>query len=122
MTAKATGLVPMARVADVQRSIDFYKLLAMELRGNLKSKEGTLLWAYVACQGAELMFSRGDPVAASQQGVLFYLYTPDLLALRDHLLAAGVEVSAITYPEYMPKGEVCLNDPDGYSLLIGQAG
>ena len=69
------------------------------------------------------MFARAsEPVVASQQAVLFYLYTPDLVALRDHLLTSGVRVSAITYPDYMPKGEVCVEDPDGYCLLIGQAG
>lgn len=120
MPAKANGLIPMARVADVQRSIDFYKLMAMELRHSLKAPDGVLVWAHVACEGAELMFTRGDAVAADQQGVLFYLYTPDVIALRERLLAAGIEVSAITYPPYMPKGEICLNDPDGYSLLIGQ--
>jgi hypothetical protein len=42
--------------------------------------------------------------------------------LRDHLLASGVRVSTITYPDYMAKGEVRVEDPDGYCLLIGQAG
>jgi hypothetical protein len=50
------------------------------------------------------------------------MYSPDLVALRNHLLANGVKVSEITYPEYMPKGEVCLAAPDGYTLLIGQIG
>jgi len=62
-----------------------------------------------------------EPVVASQQAVLFYLYSPDLIALREHLAASGVKVSAITYPEYMLKGEICLVDPDGYTLLIGQS-
>jgi catechol 2,3-dioxygenase-like lactoylglutathione lyase family enzyme len=121
--AKATGLIPMAHVADVQRSVDFYKLLGMELRGSLKTKQGDLQWAHVTCEGAELMLTRAsEPVIASQQAVLFYLYSPDLIALREHLLASGVRVSAITYPAYMPKGEVRVDDPDGYCLLIGQAG
>jgi hypothetical protein len=38
------------------------------------------------------------------------------------LLASGVDVSAITYPNYMPKGEIRIEDPDGYVLLIGQGG
>jgi hypothetical protein len=62
-----------------------------------------------------------EPVIPSQQAVLFYLYSPDLIALREHLLASGVKVSPITYPEYMPKGEIRVEDPDGYVLLIGQA-
>jgi len=63
-----------------------------------------------------------EAVVPSQQAVLFYLYSPNLIALREHLIAAGVRVSPITYPEYMPKGEVRLEDPGGYCLLIGQAG
>ena len=121
--ARATGLTPMAHVADVQRSVDFYKHLGMEVRGSLRSPSGELQWVYVACEHAELMLTRAsEPVIASQQAVLFYFYSPDLIALRDHLLACGIEVSAITYPSYMPKGEIRVEDPDGYVLLIGQAG
>ena len=121
--AKATGLIPMAHVADVQRSVEFYKMLGMELRASLKGSTNGLQWAHVACEGAHLMFARAsEPVVARQQAVLFYLYTPDLVVLRDHLVTSGVRVSAITYPDYMPKGEVCVEDPDGYCLLIGQAG
>ena|SRR5215471_4352527 len=121
--AKATGLVPMAHVADVQRSVDFYKLLGMELQGSLKTSDGGLQWAHVACEGAELMLTRADePVVASQQAVLFYLYSPDLIALRDYLLTSGIRVSGISYPPYMPKGEIRVDDPDGYCLLIGQSG
>ena len=63
-----------------------------------------------------------DPVIPSQQAVLFYLYSPDLIALRASLLAQNVAVSPITYPHYMPKREIRVEDPDGYVLLIGQAG
>jgi hypothetical protein len=118
-----TGLVPLANVADVQRSTDFYKLLAMEMGGRLKNPNGELQWAWLANKGAQLMVSCGsEPVIAKQQRVLFYLYSPDLVALREHLLAHGVKVSEITYPEYMEKGEIRLEDPDGYCLLIGQIG
>ena len=123
MSARVTGLIPMAHVANVQRSADFYQLFGMEVRGSLRNPSGGLQWVHLACEQAELMFSRASvPVIADQQAVLFYLYSPDLIALRDHLLASGVEVSAITYPPYMPKGEIRVEDPDGYVLLIGQAG
>ena len=116
------GSIPLARVADVQRSVDFYRLLGMEVRGSLRNSSGELQWVSLACEDAELMFSReSEPVIPSQQAVLFYLYSPDLIALREHLIANGVKVSPITYPEYMTKGEICLEDPDGYELLIGQA-
>ena len=121
--AKATGLIPMAHSANVQRSVDFYKLLGMEVRGSLKTSGGELQWAHVTCEQADLMFARAsEPVIASQQAVLFYLYSPNLVGLREYLISAGVRVSSITYPDYMPKGEIRVEDPDGYTLLIGQAG
>jgi glyoxalase/bleomycin resistance protein/dioxygenase superfamily protein len=123
MTAKVTGLIPMAFAADPQRSVDFYKLLGMGVRGSLRNSSGELQWVDLVSEQAQLMLARAsDPVIPSQQAVLFYLYSPDLIALREHLLASGVKVSPITYPDYMPKGEIRVEDPDGYVLLIGQAG
>jgi catechol 2,3-dioxygenase-like lactoylglutathione lyase family enzyme len=122
MTAKVTGLIPMAFVADVQRSIDFYALLNLKVRNIFKNDGGQLVWAHVECEHAELMFSLAtDPVIPSQQAVLFYMYSPNLIALREHLLAKGVKASPITYPHYMPKGEIRVEDPDGYVLLLGQS-
>ncbi len=122
MTAKVTGLIPMAHTADVQRAVDFYQRLGMEIRGSLRNPSGTLQWVHLNCGQADLMVTHAsEPVIPSQQAVLFYLYSPDLIALREHLLASGVKVSPITYPEYMPKGEIRVEDPDGYVLLIGQA-
>ncbi len=113
----------MAHVASVQRSVDFYKLLGMEVRNSLRDHSDALQWVYLFCDQAQLMCARASgPVIASQQAVLFYLYSPDLIALREHLLASGLKVSSITYPDYMPKGEIRIEDPDGYVLLIGQTG
>jgi hypothetical protein len=128
VTAKVTGLIPMAHVADVQRSADFYRLLGMELRGSLKNSSGALQWVHLANDQADLMFVRAsEPVIPRQQAVLFYLYASDLVGLREHLLSNGLlsnglSVSPITYPNYMPKGEMRVDDPDGYCLLLGQAG
>ncbi|HEY6373850.1 MAG TPA: VOC family protein [Candidatus Sulfotelmatobacter sp.] len=122
MTAKVTGLIPMAHAAEVQRAVDFYRKLGMEVRGSLRDRSGNLQWVHLGCEQADLMLTRASAaVIPSPQAVLFYLYSPDLIALRDHLLAAGVKVSPITYPEYKPKGEIRVDDPDGYCLLIGQA-
>jgi len=112
----------MAQAADVQRSADFYHLLGMRIRDSLSNLSGYLQWVHLACEQAHLMLARASGPAVAQGAVLFYLYSPDLVALGQHLLAEGVKVSAISYPEYMPEGEVRLEDPDGYVLLIGQAG
>jgi len=62
------------------------------------------------------------PVDASQQAVLFYCWTPDVRALEAELRGAGVDVGEITYPFYMPAGELRVHDPDGYVVLVGQLG
>lgn len=118
-----TGLIPMAHVVDVQRAADFYKLLGMEVLGSLRDPSGGLQWVHLGHAQAHLMCARASgPVIADQQAVLFYLYSPDLVALRTHLLSSGVKASEISYPHYMPKGEIRVEDPDRYVILIGQAG
>ncbi len=36
----------MAHAADVQRSVDFYKQLGMEVRGSLRLPSGDLQWVH----------------------------------------------------------------------------
>jgi catechol 2,3-dioxygenase-like lactoylglutathione lyase family enzyme len=122
MDAKATSLTAMVHVQDVQRSADFYRLFGMEVRGSLRDALGGLRWADLVCDQAQLMLARASgPIVARDQAVLFYLYAADLIALRDQLLAKDIKVSAITYPDYMRDGEMRLEDPDGYVILVGQA-
>jgi len=42
--------------------------------------------------------------------------------LRAQLAAAGIDVSPISHPEYMPSGEMQLRDPDGNVVFVGQWG
>lgn len=96
MTAKVTGLIPMAHSANVQRSIDFYRLLGMEVRGSLRNPSGELQWVHLACERADLMLTRASEHGlAGHHSVLFYLYSSDLVVLRDHLLENRVNVSPI---------------------------
>jgi hypothetical protein len=123
MPPQVNDLVPMVHVADVRHAVRYYELFGLKVRNTLKAADGEWVWAYIECEQAKIMFARASgPVVASQQAVLFYLYSPDLVALREQLTAKGVQTSAITYPHYMPKGEIRVEDPDGYVLLIGQSG
>jgi hypothetical protein len=45
-----------------------------------------------------------------------------LAGLREHLLASGLNVSPIRYPEYMRSGEMRIDDPDGYAILVAHWG
>jgi catechol 2,3-dioxygenase-like lactoylglutathione lyase family enzyme len=123
------GLTAHAHVADVPRSIEFYRRLGLDVR-NRHEEEGTLVWAFLTTAAADpadararLMLALADgPVDASQQAVLFYCWSPDVRALHAELRDAGVTVGGIEYPFYMPAGELRLVDPDGYVLLVGQLG
>jgi hypothetical protein len=139
-----TQLVPMAHVANVDQSIDFYTLLGFACESRFSDDDGVTYFARVRCDQADLMLVRASaPVLPNQQAILFYLYSPQVAALRAHLLASGLldggpppserdpngaprpcpqrrAVFQLTRPFYMPEGEIRVHDHDGYCLLIGQ--
>ncbi len=127
--APISGLAPMIHVEDIDRSAAFYRLLGFEI-GNYQPREGPKHWAWLYAPGAaewrrgpNLMIARTDrPLNPDAQDVLFYLYAADLPALRTVLVNNGITAGAICYPEYMPQGEFGMKDPDGYTLMIAQAG
>ncbi len=121
MTVKATYPTPLLHVAEIENSIRFYELLGFVTIDSDGCKP--LGWARMHCESGSIMFLRLEvPFDPSKQGFLFYLYTPDLAGLRQHLLANGVKVPAINYPEYMPSGTINIADPDGYHIEIAHWG
>lgn len=116
-------LVPMAPVKDVARSVAFYQRLGFEARNIMRGEDGVAFWAALWTPGgAELMLSLESADGPGERSVIFYLYVDHgLTALRDRLIGAGVEVGEITFPPYMPEGEICVTDPDGYLVLVGQS-
>ena len=117
---RVQGLVPYAHVADLDRSIHFYRRLGFEVE-NTADHEGQLAWASLRCGQARLMIALATaPVDSERQAVLFYVHAQDVAGIREQLLAEGIEVSEIRHPEYMPAGEIALYDPDGYCLVIGE--
>ena len=124
-----SAIVAMIHVADIERSRAFYRLLGFEV-GNRVPREGPAHWMWLYSRAANdwrrgpnlMLTCISRPVNAKAQEVLFYLYARDLVALRNELLASGVLVSEITYPDYLPNGESQITDPDGYCLMIAQAG
>jgi hypothetical protein len=111
VAATIEGLVPMAYVIDLPRSIAFYAHLGLEVGGRWED-EGRLTWAELCRGSTRLFISQADPpIDPTVQGVLFYLYCQDLPALHAQLTAAGLQPSAITHPVYMLRGEFRLVDP-----------
>lgn len=137
-------LVPMAHVADVEHSARFYALLGFACDSRFSDARGTTNWCALSSGKARLFLARASgTIAASEQAVLFYLYSNDVRGLREHLLARGVAdagpipweaapggaarplpagpvVFDVVPRFYMPKGELRVHDPDGYVLLVGQ--
>ena len=108
-----SALVPLAHVADLERSIDFYETLGFTVDERYE-QEGWLLWCRLRRDGAELMLALGsEPVHDHAQGVLFYLYVDDLEAI-------DADAPVVESPAPRPAREMRLQDPDGYVLMVAE--
>jgi catechol 2,3-dioxygenase-like lactoylglutathione lyase family enzyme len=129
--APVGAIVAMIHVSDVERSAEFYRLLGFEVGNYVPREAPPMQWAWLYQpgaaswkRGANLMLvrdSRPNPQEKDEPHVLFYLYAHDLEGLRAELVAKGVKCGPICYPEYLPKGEFRLDDPDGYMLMMAQS-
>ncbi|MGA9040383.1 MAG: VOC family protein [Terriglobales bacterium] len=119
MSVKASYSTPIFHVAEIERSIRFYELLGFSTVDTDRCQP--LGWARLHCEGGAVMFLRTEPehpVDAAAQAVSLVMYTPDLPALREQLLAHGIAAPPIRYPDYLPSGEIGLTDPDGYMVNV----
>ncbi|HEX4837145.1 MAG TPA: VOC family protein [Solirubrobacteraceae bacterium] len=117
---RVNRLVPFVKVTDVERSVGFYHHLGFTVQSVFKYRD-RMSWAALESDGAELMLeSTTDLIDHERQGVLFYLYSSDLSALREQLLAAGIEAGAIEDGSPGPRHEMRITDPDGYVLMVAQ--
>jgi hypothetical protein len=121
MSAKVAYSTPMLHVDEIEKSIRFYELLGFVTVDT--DRCNPLGWARLHCDGGAVMFLRAEePLDPRTKTTMLYMYTPDLVALREQLSAGGVAVPSISYPSYMPGGEIQLRDPDGYFVLIAHWG
>lgn len=120
MTVETKRLVSMAFVADVLRSIGFYRHLGFAVLNSFTPPDSDVpTWAWLESGDARLMVAKAsEPVVPEQQTVLFYLYVEDVAAAREALAKAGLEPGPIAKPFYAPRGEFRLVDPDGYCLMM----
>jgi uncharacterized glyoxalase superfamily protein PhnB len=117
---RVSGLIPFVHVEDVEGSIAFYHHLGF-IPVSVYKYRGHPVWAALRSEGAELMVSTdGEPMDPTDQGVLFYLYSRDLAALREQLLAAGVDAGEILDGTPAPREQMRITDPDGYVLMVSQ--
>ena len=120
MVVAIRRLTPMATVASVPRSIEFYEQIGFTV-GNTFTPSGAddPAWAWLECGDVHLMVTtHSDAISKGPHTVLFYLYVDDVKAMHAELEAKGMQVGAIITPFYSPGGEFELIDPDGYVLMI----
>ena len=120
MPVNLRSLVPMAQVASVSRSIDFYAKLGFSVLNTfVPDGEEKPAWASLRGEGAQLMLSRREgPRSAGEPSVLFYLYCDDVADAHRALERAGVACGEIRSPFHSPGGEFEVLDPDGYVLMV----
>jgi hypothetical protein len=95
MSFKARHSTPMLHAMEIERSLAFYELLGFETVDTDGGKP--LGWARIHCEGGALMFLRAEhPVDPAVQGVMLYMYCPDLRALHAELQRSGVAVPPIS--------------------------
>src|SRR4029450_3244624 len=104
-----TRLTPMLHVADVERSLAFYR---DHLGFSVVSPEG----GAGGLAGGPIR-RPGDPGAGWP--VMFYFYPDDVESLHLALGSRGVEVGELCVTFYRMKEFSCL-DPDGHMLTFGQ--
>src|SRR5437762_3245742 len=89
-----------------------------------RASRSRLGWARMAtADGSAIMFLRGEeehPVKPELQGVMLVLYTSELPAVREQLVAAAEKPTEIERPPWMPSGHIMLRDPDGYTVGVNQ--
>jgi catechol 2,3-dioxygenase-like lactoylglutathione lyase family enzyme len=114
-----SDLVPFVHVTDADRSVAFYERLGFEMLDDLV-EDGRRIWAFLERGDARLMVAADGAFDPHAQGIIFYLYTRDLDALRARLVDAGVEAGEITTGGPGPDRQLELTDPDGYVLMLAE--
>lgn len=122
-------LVPMLNVADIDRSLEFYRdALGFAVVSDPAAVK-QWRWATIRSGYTELMLSESgraaaasavtEPQADSAWPVIFYFYPDDVLRLYAHVLAQGFKPTALRVTHYGMR-EFSLIDPDGHLLSCGQ--
>jgi lactoylglutathione lyase len=109
---------PILEVADVQRSLAFYRAVGFKPAYFQPSEEEPVFVQFELDGGGKLAIARADgPVESGSTAV--WLYCDDVDAAFGELIEAGA--SAVAEPADQPWGErlASVTDPDGYTVHIG---
>ena len=127
MNSAVRALTPVAYVRDLDASAQFYAVLGFDTV--VRGEDGEWSWAYLRCGTVSLLLASrdgrsGDAQAEAShpsQPVQLYGQADDVAQLRERLVANGVPVEHLGYPEHAPGGEIRILDPDGQVIVLAEA-
>jgi hypothetical protein len=119
-TAKVTSFVATTWVRDLEVSRLFYG--ALGFTEQLSGANPASAWSSLR-QGDHLILlaTSQPPLDVPRFPLLFYFWVDDLDRACAALAAIGHEVAHVGYPPHALGGEARTTDPDGNTVLIGQA-
>jgi catechol 2,3-dioxygenase-like lactoylglutathione lyase family enzyme len=115
---RVSAVIPFLHVSDMEASIAFYEQLGLEVDDTYK-QDGRLVWASMRSGSAALMLAEVPP-PIEPSGGRHFLYTAELDALRERLIAAGWEPPGIEHGTPGPTREMSICDPDRHFLTIAE--
>jgi catechol 2,3-dioxygenase-like lactoylglutathione lyase family enzyme len=120
MTPGLQSMVAVTYVRDIETSRAFYGLLGFhEEQSGAGPASG---WLVLEQNGhSVLLASSQPPLDIPPLPLLFYFFVDDLDALVSEIRAAGAQADHLGCPPHARGGEVKLLDPDGNTVLLGQA-
>jgi len=113
-------MVAATYVRDIEASRGFYELLGFGEHSSGQAPSSA--WSSLR-HGTNrvLLTSTKPPLEVPALPLLFYFFFDDVDLVVRELEAAGIPAEHMGYPAHAPGGEVRLTDPDGNTVLIGQA-
>jgi len=109
---------PILQVADVPRSLEFYRDLLGFAVTYVFPAEGDPQFVSLAIDGGKLALGATDQPVQSVSTAL-WLYADDVDAVVSHLRQAGVRVVAELTDQPWGERVASVADPDGYTVHIG---
>ena len=119
-TPKVISVVAATYVRDLDGSRTFYAALGFT-EGSSGSNDLSA-WSSLHHEGHSILLVTSAPaVDIPPLPLLFYFFVDDLTAAIRSLQDAGSTVTHVGHPPHAPGGEAKTLDPDGNTILLGQA-
>jgi uncharacterized glyoxalase superfamily protein PhnB len=123
---RIAALIPSLTVAEVGRSLRYYRQLGFEAETTLESG-GATVWAKLRNGELRLMLSRADrrPAAAraarpDDDGIVLHLYVASAHEAHAALELAGLQPTAVERKAHGVE-TFRLRDPDGHAIVVTSA-